>query len=169
MSVEAESWFALVDAAQDPQLYALVQACSQGECLVSGEMSPVLAAALPHLVKLEQTEPLWAAWQTRGAGRNWGIMFQSSLRLDGLRLLFKKFLYAQLPGGATVLFRFYDPRVFRTYLVAAATEERLPWFDGVSRYWVESAKPGSFHDFSVRDGALYDSATPVGPAMAEGV
>ena len=84
----------------------------------------VLAAGMPGLGRdvagsrrglavlggaFQQTEPLWGAWQQQGAGRNWGIMFQSSSRPDSLRTLFKKFLYAQLPDGATVLFRSMIP------------------------------------------------------------
>lgn len=154
----SQSWFALVDPAQDTSVYALLLRCAQRQCLISGELSPVVAAALPHVVKLEEHEPLLGAWQTQGAGRNWGILFQSPLNLDSLRLHFKKFLHAQLPDGTVALFRFYDPRIFRTYLAAAQPEEQAPWFEGVERYWVESGTPGKFHDFCLHGGRVYDAA-----------
>jgi hypothetical protein len=97
----------------------------------------------------------------RGDGRNWGLQFRSALPIDRLRLHFKKFLTARLPGGERILFRFYDPRVFRTYMRAASAEERRPWFEGVSLYSVEGEQPGGRHVFSLIGGRLYDSAKAV--------
>lgn len=164
MAADPGRWYALVDTAQDPALIGKVRACREHVCLISGELDPVLAAALPWLVALDMAEPLATAWRTEGDGRNWGILMQSPLPLDDLKRHFKKFLNAMLPDGQTVLFRFYDPRVFRTYIRAATPEERAPWFRGVSRYTVESERPGHFHDFTLQGDLLFDGAQPVHPA-----
>lgn len=157
----AGHWYALVDTAQNPALIDKVRACRSHACLISGELDPVLAAALPWLVALNASEPLTTAWRSEGEGHNWGILMQSTLRLDELKRHFKKFLNAMLPDGQTVLFRFYDPRVFRTYIRAATPDECAPWFKGIIRYSVESESPGHYHDFTLRDGVLYDGASPV--------
>jgi len=151
-------WYAVIDTAQDPALHPLVAATPGHQCLVSGEVSPVLAAALPYVVPMRKGEPLADAWSAHGSGRNWGILLQSSRRAEGLRTHFKKFINAMLPDGTVALFRFYDPRVFRTFIAAATPDERAPWFDGIDRYSVESATPGQFHDFRLAGGALYDGA-----------
>lgn len=163
---QTEHWYAVVDTAQDPALYGMVKQCAQHACLISGKLDPDLAAALPWVVALNASEPLMAAWRTEGEGRNWGILVQSPLPLDYVRLHFKKFLNAMLPDGMTVLFRFYDPRVFRTYIRAATPQERAPWFRGISRYSVESERPGHYHDFTMRDGQLFDGAQAVDGALA---
>lgn len=165
MSDPSARWFALVDTAQDPALIDLVRACRNHVCLISGELDPVLAAALPWLVEIDPREPLVQAWRSEGEGRNWGYLMQSAMELQYVKLHFKKFLNAMLPDGTAVLFRFYDPRVFRTYIRSATPEEQTPWFRGVHRYSVESERPGHYHDFTLRDGVLYDGAYPVQGAL----
>jgi hypothetical protein len=159
----AGDWFAVVDTAQDPRLIELVKASARQQCLVSGAVAPVLAATLPYVVLMKTGEPLADAWRAHGAGRNWGIMLQSGLPIDQLRIHFKKFINAKLPDGTVALFRFYDPRVFRTYIRAATAEERAPWFAGIARFSVEAEEPGRFHDFQLLNGQLYD-----GPMQVEG-
>ncbi len=154
-------WYAVVDTAQDRALLGLVKQCAQHICLISGELDPVLAAALPWVVLLDASSPLATEWRSRGEGHNWGIMMQSPMPLEHVKLLFKKFLNAILPDGNTVLFRFYDPRVFRTCLRAATPPEQADWFRGIARYSVESEQPGRYHDFTLQNGQLYDGREPV--------
>lgn len=154
-------WYALVDAAQDPGLIDLVKRCSDRECLFAGKIDPVLEAASPHLVRLAEDEPLMAAWQQRGAGRNWGLFAESDLPIDRLRRHFKKFLNARLPDGTLALFRFYDPRVFNTYIRACTPEDYAPWFQGVRQYSVEG-EGGAIHNYRLRGGRLYDGDAQIG-------
>jgi len=154
-------WYAVIDGAQDPRLVPLVQSCAQHTCLISGELDPGLAPALPWVALLDPAERLAEVWREHGQGRNWGIMLQSPLDLLHAKLHLKKFLNARLPDGQLVLFRFYDPRVFRTYLRAATPEERAPWFAGVTRYSVETPQPGTYHDFTLNGALLLDHGQPV--------
>jgi len=156
-----EGWYALVDAAQDPSLYPLLTQSAEWQCLIGGKLAPALAPALPYLVRLRSGDPLTERWQSEGTGRNWGLQFRSALPIDRLRLHFKKFLTASLPDGKTVLFRFYDPRVFRTYMRAASNEERRPWFEGISLYSAEGEQPGVRHIFSLNAGRPHDGAEAV--------
>jgi hypothetical protein len=155
------AWYAVVDAAQDPSLYALVRRCGGQECLFSGDLAPVLAAASPHLVRLDEGSPLMGAWQERGGGKNWGILVESDLAFEPLRRHFKKFLNARLPDGTVALFRFYDPRVFNTYIRACTPGERAPWFNGVHQYSVEG-EGGAVHNYRLRGGVLWDGEAALG-------
>jgi hypothetical protein len=159
-------WYGVIDTAQDPALLPLVKQCAEHVSIISGQLDPQLAAALPWVIALDPREPLVARWHSEGEGRNWGILVQSPMTLGHVKLLFKKFINAQLPDGRVVLFRFYDPRVFRTFIRAAQPAERAPWFRGITHYSVESERPGHYHDFTLRDGALFDGARPVeGPSV----
>lgn len=160
------NWFAVIDGAQDSRLMALAQSCGNHVCMISGELDPGLAPALPWLVQLNPEERLTQVWRDHGQGRNWGITLQSPMDLLHVKLHLKKFLNARLPDGRLVLFRFYDPRVLRTYLAAATPAEREPWFAGVTRYSVESAQPGVYHDFTLHGGILLDRGQPVDRAAA---
>ena len=54
---EISAWYAVLDAAQDPSLHALVERCTKHECLFSGDLDPALhepglrwGAAKAHVV-----------------------------------------------------------------------------------------------------------------------
>jgi hypothetical protein len=151
-------WFAVVDTAQDEALFPLVR---QGEhvCLMSGKMIPELAAASPYLVELDSNPALLAEWQQNGQGRNWGILCDAELAMAELRRHLRKFLQVKLPDGQVALFRFYDPRVFRSYIVAAAPDEQARWFDGVRQFSVDGVD-GAHHEFRWRRGQLWDGEAP---------
>ena len=113
-------------------------------------------------MKIDEREPLMATWQQYGAGQNWGLMFYSSLSLEVLQRHFRRFLQAKLPDGTIALFRFYDPRVFNTYIRAAEPGERAPWFDGVMQYSVEDENGTSRHQYRLISGQLLDGQQPLG-------
>ena len=158
-------WFALIDTAQDDRLYPLVQQCARRACLLSGDLPPVLAAASPWLIEIDEEEPLLGIWQRHGAGRHWGILLESALPMAEVRKHARRFLQAMLPDGTVALFRFFDPRVFLTYLPSAPPEQQAAWFDGVTQFAVEGAD-GAQHSFRWRRGQLFDGDTPVAGVMA---
>ncbi len=155
------SWHAVIDCARDERLLPLVMSCRDRLCLLTGDISPVLQAAAPWLVRLDKTDPLIGIWEQHGRGQNWGIMCDSDLSLRELHRHFRRFLQAKLPGGVIALFRFYDPRVFNTYIRAALPAEREPWFRGVRQYAVEGA-PGVTHQYRLHGPQLLDGNTPLG-------
>ena len=152
-------WFAVVDTAQDERLHPLVEQCATRACLLSGDLSPALAAASPWLVAVDEREPLIGIWQEHGAGRNWGILIESALPLDDLRKHVRQFLQATLPDGTVAMFRFFDPRVFLTYLPAAPPEQQAQWFERAHQFALEG-KDGAQHSFRWRNGQLFDGEQP---------
>ena len=89
-------------------------------------------------------------------------MVLSDLPLERLQRHFRRFLQAKLPDGMIVLFRFYAPRVFNTYIRAASPEERGPWFEGVMQFSVEGAGGTAMHHYCLQNGRLYDGTQPIG-------
>ena len=154
-------WYAVVDAAADDALWPMLQRCEARTCLISGDIHPVLASAAPYLVALDDHEPLLEAWQQHGAGRHWGILCESDLPLAELRKQLRRFFQAKLPDGTIAQFRFYDPRVFATYLPSAPPGQQAQWFAGVRQFAVEG-DGGRQHSFRWRAGRLFDGDTPVG-------
>jgi len=156
------SWHAIIDCAQDERLHGLVGACRDKLCLFQGDIIPKLAAAAPWLVRLDKLDPLMGIWEQHGRGQNWGIMCDSDMGLKDLHRHFRRFLQARVPPtGVIALFRFYDPRVFNTYIRAALPEEREPWFKGVRQYAAEGAE-GTMHQYQLHGGQLLDGNTPLG-------
>ena len=161
-SAPPPAWFAIIDCARDPRLEALVRGCSEHICLFKGKLDPELSQASPWLVKIDERESLMATWQQYGQGQSWGLMAFSALSLEELQRHFRRFLQAKLPDGTLALFRFYDPRVFNTYIRAAEPGERAPWFDGVMQYGVESKEGAARHQYRLVSGQLLDGQQPLG-------
>ena len=160
---EAAAWYAIIDGAQDPRLAGLVQSCRAHTCLFKGrDLDPRLLTVAPWLVRIDPAEPLLPTWQQHGHGANWGLMLLSARPIEALRHHFRRFLQARLPDGMIVMFRFYDPRVFNTYMRAATLEERAPWFDGVAQYSVEGAGGTAMHHYRLMEGTLLDGDRAVG-------
>ncbi len=155
-----DNWYAVVDTAQDSRLFDLVQRTPGRVCLFAGKLHPVLAASSPWLVRMRPNDPLFETWKQEGRGRNWGIMCRTTQSLEQMRRHFRQFLQARLPDGQTVLFRFYDPRVFATYMRASTPGERAPWFEGVVSFAVEGAAPGETYNFHLRGDRLFDGDRP---------
>ncbi len=129
--------YGIVDTARDPGLYDLVMACPVRDCLFAGVIEEPLNRAAPWLVDLTGESPLKDIWRVKGWGQSWGILVRSALGLDDLRRHLRKFLLAQLPEGDTVLFRFYDPRVWRIYWPSCSAEEKAGWMEGVEAFVAE--------------------------------
>lgn len=129
--------YGIVDTARDPRLYPLVVLSPHYDCLFAGELDEPLAEAAPYLVELTDDTPLKDIWRGEGWGQAWGILVRSSLELKDLRRHLRKFLLAQLPDGNTVLFRFYDPRVWRIYWPTCTEEEQAKWMKGVEEFVAE--------------------------------
>ena len=156
------TWYGIIDCAQDPRLHDLVSAAPQSLCLFKGRnLAPEVQRAAPWLVRLDPGGQVLSLWQQHGRAANWGIMAWSHAPIAQLQRHFRRFLQAKLPDGMVVLFRFYDPRVFNTYLRAATPEERAPWFAEVVQFAVEPAGD-AVHDFRMHEGRLFDGAECLG-------
>ena len=147
--------FAVLDGASAP---ALVKALYEHEpeycCLYRGELEPDIAVVAPYLVRLEPGGEFAELVLGEGWGAHWGIFAASTANLRTLRDHFRKFLTVQLPDQRTVLFRYYDPRVLRTFLPACNATELGAFFGPVQSFVVEGETPESGTRFSVAAKAL---------------
>lgn len=156
-------WYAVIDGAQDPRLAGLVQSCRDHACLYAGTLDPDVAEASPWIARIDPADQLLPTWQAHGRGLSWGIMVEAEVTLADLRSKLRRFTQAKLPDGMVALFRFYDPRVFNTYIRAATPEERAPWFDGgIMQYAVEGAGGETMHQYRLSRGQLVDGNDVIG-------
>jgi hypothetical protein len=146
--------YAIVDTARDPALYDLVTRTPVHVCLFGGKLEPPLERAAPYLVCSTPYNALFDAWRNQGWGQSWGIWCRSALPLEDLRRHFRQFLQARLPDGKIVLFRYYDPRVWRTYLPTCNPQELAEWFAGVDEYGVEMPDGRGTFVYRWQNGAL---------------
>ena len=112
-----EPLYAVLDAARD--LKALNWPKESGEeyqSLYDGDSARDLEMFAPYLVRFSKPSPLLRKLVAKAWGHSWGIYLTSAASFPDLRKHFRHFLMAEIEGGKTAYFRFYDPRVLRVYL-----------------------------------------------------
>lgn len=148
------SLFALVDAARDRRLFPLISACAEYECLFAGKIAPPLDRASPYIVRVESGAPLFDLWREAGWGQSWGLFLRTEEDLAAVRRRLRHFLQAKLPDGRIVLFRFYDPRVWRLYAPGCDAARLGSWFEKIDAFVAETQDGSGASEFRLRDGRL---------------
>jgi hypothetical protein len=127
--------YAVLDAAQDERLLPRI-AGLDGQCLFDGELSQPLSAAAPWLVRLTPWSPLTAWLLEAGLRSHAGILLSSTEQLPAVRRHLRRFLLVRDDAGNELFFRYYDPRVLRTYLPTCNDGELELIFAAVDRFWI---------------------------------
>ncbi|MCP4246451.1 MAG: DUF4123 domain-containing protein [bacterium] len=134
-AVSATSWHAIIDAAQDktaPQRAAAMGLRTQS--LYEGEFGRQLDDVAPHLVSLSLQDE-FAEWLFDNWGGNHGVLLQSKAPFTQLRRHLRKYLLVKNEEGRKYRFRYYDPRVLRSFLPSCSREEGTAFFGPVARYY----------------------------------
>src|SRR3954470_8260834 len=154
-AAESEHVYAILDGASVPDLRdRLFEHHPDHECLYRGELEPDIAEVAPYLVRLD-AEADFTRWLIdEGWGAHWGIFAIGDIALDVARRHFRKFLTVHDSAGRPMLFRYYDPRVLRTYLPTCNAEELATVFGPVSSFLCEGARPGEMLAFRLSKGEL---------------
>ncbi|AKT41136.1 DUF4123 domain-containing protein [Chondromyces crocatus] len=118
LRAEKEPLFAVLDAARDPRILpCLRESVEAHRSLYDGVKGEALSDVAPHLVALTEPDGLLERLVQHGWGQSWGIFLTSRRPLDDVRTHFRRILMVNTtPGAPRLYFRFYDPRVLRTFL-----------------------------------------------------
>jgi hypothetical protein len=124
--------FALIDACDTPTVpeHAVALGPTRAVSLYKGRAEEELWAIAPYLFAVDGDSYEWitsALWSAP-----WGVLLLTDASLDDLRHHFRQFLTATTASGEEWYFRFYDPRVMRTYL-ESCTDDELTKFLGPVR------------------------------------
>jgi len=147
--------FAVLDGASIPELVKHLYAHEpEFCCLYRGELEPDMATVAPYLVKLEVGNKFTELVLNEAFGKHWGIFLATSANLRTLRDHFREFHTVELPDQRTVLFRYYDPRVLRSFLPACNADELAMFFGPVQSFVAEGESPDAGFRFSLAAKAL---------------
>jgi hypothetical protein len=155
--------FAVLDGASIPNLLDKLYGKQRPEfeCLYSGEIKPDLAETAPYLVRLEQQSE-FAAWVVgQGWGKHWGIFAPAPVDLGTMRGHLRRFLMVHDSNGKALYFRYYDPRVLRTYLPTCNPDELERFFGPISSFLIEDEQPEKALRFEIAQGKLARHETQV--------
>jgi len=162
----AEVW-ALVDGARKDGLAQAVRFSALDHCcLYSGRRGLELQEVAPYLVHLRKGWQFTRRLIEKGWGDSWCIFFTSDATFNSLRHHFRQFLRVRDEQGRRLLFRYYDPRVFRIYLPSCNAEELRLWFKPVDTYMMDGDDPETMLSFRCDGGELRQSAVPITEPLA---
>lgn len=135
--------YAVLDACDDPDVQAKVRELGPDRalCLYRGVTDPRMLAGAPYLVCLDVTLLPWVhgtLWS-----RPWGILVVSKSDLTTVRHHLRKLLTVKGPDHQALYFRFYDPRVLRTYLPTLSRNDLDEVFGPVLAWGVGDATGGA--------------------------
>lgn len=153
--------YAILDGAQSEEIAAQCQSLPEGLWSLLWEVAveePRLLEVAPYLVRLLPDSP-FTEWLLReGWGKHWGIFFalRAPVSLEELKRHFQQFLLAQVEGEPEkhYYFRFYDPRVFRTFMSVCTPEQAQPFFEPVRHFVVEGRQPEEIYLYRLLRGQV---------------
>jgi hypothetical protein len=135
--------YAIIDAARSDRALQLVEeSIDPYASLYDGEQGRAFDDIAPYLVHLQPNSRLLGRLVTEGWGDAWGIYVQSGAGFDKVRRHFRQFLKVEVEGAARpMFFRFYDPRVFRTFAEAMTPEQRAELLKTIDAVLFERPTP----------------------------
>lgn len=144
----------VTDPARNP--YPLLAAKESG-CetisLFTADPDSTLHEVAPHFVIPKGNGPFVRTWASLW-GENTGFLFATDAPLAKVRTHLRRFLMVRAPGGESVYFRFYDPRVLRAFLPVCTPEEVRAFFGPMVEIACEDTDPSCLLRFKHEEGRL---------------
>ena len=122
--------------------------------LYDGPEGERLADAAPYLVELPPDSSLTELLVREHWGQSFGSLLFSHADFKTLRRHLRKYLIVEGHDHKKMYFRFYDPRVLRSFLPSCMPEECAEFFGPISAFVTESEIPGAAWLFSLGSAGL---------------
>lgn len=148
-AVHSHAVYAVLDGSQVENLPQQL-ADLESACLFSPPLDPMLDAAAPRLVKLSPGCPGTELALRQGWNIHWGIILvtDGDVDLDALRSHLRRNLRVRSPNGRPLLFRFFDPRAFRSVIPTMDAAQRREFFGPILGAYVEGETADCLLHFS---------------------
>ncbi len=150
-----EPLYALLDAARHPLVLKLLRTSGEEyQSLYEGPDAELLAEFCPYLVELRRSGPFLERLAAAAWGNSFGVILTSDRPFRDVRRHFRQFLLVKTEDGEQLYFRYYDPRVLRTFLSAATPAEVARFFGPIRSFLVEAPDGAALLRYrAFRDGA----------------
>lgn len=156
---EIPTVYAILGGARDKQIESIIR---QGElkssCLIDGNLTYKMAVAAPYIVRLEYDHPQTIEILKNGWGNSWGIfaITYTPATFISVRTNCRKIAMVKSPEGKNLYFRYYDPRVLRTYFSQCTELEANKVFGQITDIIVESEDASSLHRYRRTEQGVQD-------------
>jgi hypothetical protein len=131
--------FVVLDGARIPELRMKIYEMKPVHyCLIGGELEPDMQEVAPYMVRLLPKTPFTEWVLAECWGKNWGIFAQTRETVLEMRKHFESLITVYDEAGMPMMFRYYDPRVWRKFLPTCQPGEIKTIFGKVEAFYVES-------------------------------
>ncbi len=152
--------YCVLDGAAVPDLpIKLYDASVPHFCLIPGELTDDVIHTAPYVVGLLPNHDFSSWVLEENFGKNRGIFSHCRHSLTEMRRHFRALMFVHDEHGQPLIFRFYDPRVIRTFLPTCEPDELETFFGKVDSYFVESDDKQSLFGYSIEGGKLKETIT----------
>jgi hypothetical protein len=155
---ETRNVYAVLDGAQNAELLDWLYAhdAPQFHCLFAGAIAPDIAEVAPYVVALDHgsrfaTELVEGNWVP-----NFGVFLVSDAGLESVWRHLRQLTLVYGPDLESLYFRFYDPRVLRTFLPTCNSTQLEEFFGCVNFFFSEGDSGAGSHVWSRVDGQLVE-------------
>lgn len=162
---EEPTVYSVLDGARDPRIYPmLLDSGMPHKCLYAGDLSEELLAVAPHIVKLTPKSPFTQSLIQKSWGKSWGIYVTVArpAMLEDVRKTMRRYLKVMDDEGRQLLFRFYDPRVLRSYMPTCTAEQLPKIFGPILEFIVEAENQSEFWSYKKRGENVDTSLVAIG-------
>lgn len=131
--------YCVLDGAAVPNLpMRLYETRPPNYCLFRGKLSPDVIHVAPYVVNLLPNNKFTEWVLEEGFGKNWGIFAHCRFSITEMRRHFRSIISVHDEKGNPLIFRFYDPRVFRKFVPTCEPGEIKSLFGKIETYFVEA-------------------------------
>lgn len=155
---KGQPMFALVDAAAGEDAQRMIYEYPENKlCIVQGWKQDMYSGFSPWLLSLKIERPSFEKMINQFWGKSWGIFLSSSLSESKLIDHFYQNWFVTLPDGSRQYFRYYDPRVFRSFFQVALVEQlNFLFCDGIHALYAESEDGKELHCYDRKKRGLLE-------------
>ena len=142
----------VLDGAQIPELRMKIYEMRPVHyCLLSGELEPDMQEVAPYLVRILPNTPFTDWVLAECWGKNWGIFAQTRETVIEMRKHFESLITVYDEQGTPMMFRYYDPRVWRQFLPTCQPQEIKTIFGKIDAFFVESEDKESLIRYEISE------------------
>jgi hypothetical protein len=160
----------IVDSARDRRIFGLLLDCfySSFSSLFATPLPPRLESVAPYLVPLDYDDKKTRKFLSNAWGNNWGVFIRCDTSQDRLRRHLRNFVSVRDPHGQRLLFRYYDPRILRTYLPTCTTQELECVFGPIECFLSEGKAVENMIEFRFDRGKLVQRTLSLNAGASRG-
>lgn len=164
---EGESLYAIVDGCVDFDFAATTNRnlSQPNRMLFKGAAAESMGEVAPYFIAVDIKSDFLLHWSQR-LGKNVGVLFVSSGKVRDTFRHMREIFIVESESGQQYFFRYYDPRVLRTYLPTCKGKVATDFFGPITACFAEAESTLSLEKFYLADGLVQRTVIPLDGPLA---